>query len=105
MLPFYGVFVDDARPDCALFVVEVDFFAITVLFVLPVLVAFVALARFVAVLVFFAAVEVRRLAGVVRVECAPSPVGVAFLRVPRRAVAPFSRGFASSLRCTAMTSW
>ena len=95
MLPFYGVFVDDTRLVLAFFVVEfllleADFFAIAVLLVLLVPVAFVAFPRVVPVLVFFAAVEVRPLADSVCDASAESSVGAAFLRVPRRVGTPSS---------------
>jgi len=95
VLPFYGVFVADARLVLAFFGVELlllgaVFFAIALLLALLVPVALVALLRVVLVLVFFAAVEVRPLVDGFCVECVTSPVGVAFLPVPRRVETPFS---------------
>ena len=86
--------MDEARLVLTFFVVEVFlleavFFAGVVLFVLVVPVAFVALLRVAPVLVFLTVVEVRPLADDVCDASSVSLVGAAFLRVPRRATAPF----------------
>ena len=66
--------------------------------------AFFVFPRFVAVAVFFPVVDVRPLADG---DCNASPassVVIAFLRVPRRVVAPSCRGLSSAFRCTVMNS-
>ena len=89
----YGVFIDEARLVLTFFVVELFlleavFLAVVVLFVRVVPVAFVARLRVVPVLVFLTVVEVRPFVDDVRDASSVSPVGAAFLRVPRRVAAP-----------------